>query len=120
MDSDWSVWAQHELYELGVKYLCHHPSSSADVIDLSSGEDDHIVHISSESTKQEEESEPSGMHTNDALNQADAQGRVLVNVNHPAGETDIFLSPQLARAVKPHQVSNVHSGCHNAQTAAYT
>ncbi|XP_071331374.1 helicase ARIP4-like isoform X2 [Trachinotus anak] len=78
-----------------------------DVIDLSSGEDDAIVHISSESTNEEEESEPSGAHANDALNQPDAQGRVLVNLNHPAEETDVFLSPQLARAVKPHQIGGI-------------
>lgn len=75
------------------------------MIDLSSGEDDHIVHSSS--GKKEEESEPSGAHTNDALNQPDTRGRVLVNLNHPAEEEDIFLSPQLARAVKPHQVSSL-------------
>lgn len=75
------------------------------MIDLSSGEDDAIVHISSESTNEEEESESSGVHANDALNQLDAEGRVLVNLNHPATDKDIFLLPQLARAVKPHQVS---------------
>lgn len=79
-------------------------SSCADVIDLSSGEDDAIVHVSSESAIEEEESEPSGAHANDVLNRPDTQGRVLVNVNHPSTEKDIFLSPQLARAVKPHQV----------------
>lgn len=73
------------------------------MIDLSSGEDD-AVHLSSESTNEEEESEPSGAHANDALNQPDTQGRVLVNLNHPESEKDIFLSAQLARAVKPHQV----------------
>lgn len=84
-----------------IHFLC------ADVIDLSSSEDDHILH-SQEKKKVEEEdeavSEPKGAHTNDALNQPDAEGRVLVNFNHPAGEKDIFLAPQLARAVKPHQV----------------
>ncbi|XP_040905386.1 helicase ARIP4-like isoform X2 [Toxotes jaculatrix] len=78
-----------------------------DVIDLSSGEDDSIVHISSESTNEEEESEPSGAHVNDVLNRPDAQGRVLINLNHPASEPDIFLSPQLARAVKPHQIGGI-------------
>ena len=34
----------------------------------------------------------------------DANGRVLVNVNHPADEEDIFLAPQIARIIKPHQV----------------
>lgn len=61
--------------------------------------------MSGESTNEEEESEPSGAHSNDALNQPDVQGRVLVNLNHLATEEDILLLPQLARAVKPHQVS---------------
>lgn len=83
--------------------VCVLSPACADVIDLSSGEDDSIVHVS-ESTAEEEESEPSDAHINDTLNQPDAQGRVLVNLNHPTTEEDIFLSPQLARAVKPHQV----------------
>ncbi|XP_075882242.1 helicase ARIP4-like isoform X2 [Nelusetta ayraudi] len=84
-----------------------------DVIDLSSGEDDRIRHSKKKKKdkgqREQEEavSEPSGAHTDDALNQPDAQGRVLVNFNHPAGEKDIFLSPQLARAVKPHQVGGI-------------
>lgn len=86
-----------------------------DVIHLSSGEDDPMV--SSKAAKAGE-SEPSGAHTDDAFNQPDAQGRVLVNLNHPSEEEDIFLLPQLARAVKPHQVlaktppnsSTVHFG----------
>lgn len=71
---------------------------SADVIHLSSGEDDPVA------SSKAAESEPSGAHTDDAFNRPDAQGRVLVNVNHPSQEEDIFLTPQLARAVKPHQV----------------
>lgn len=78
-----------------------------DVIDLSSGEDDTTVHVSGESIIEEEESESSGSHANDALNQLDTQGRVLVNLNHPAVEEDIFLSAQLARAVKPHQIGGI-------------
>ncbi|XP_042347123.1 helicase ARIP4-like isoform X2 [Plectropomus leopardus] len=78
-----------------------------DVIDLSSGEDDTVVRISSESVVEEEESELSGAHANDAFNQPDTQGRVLVNINHPTTEKDIFLSPQLARAVKPHQIGGI-------------
>uniref|UniRef100_A0A671TPQ3 RAD54 like 2 n=1 Tax=Sparus aurata TaxID=8175 RepID=A0A671TPQ3_SPAAU len=95
------------------KVICLDSSSTtcnvifhADVIDLSSGEDD-TVHLSSESTNEEEESEPSGAHANDALNQPDTQGRVLVNLNHPESEKDIFLSAQLARAVKPHQIGGI-------------
>ncbi|XP_030639905.1 helicase ARIP4 isoform X2 [Chanos chanos] len=81
-----------------------------DVIELSSGEDD-AIHIGSEARNEEEESsateESSGAHVNDALNQPDPQGRVLVNVNHPANESDLYLAPQLARAVKPHQIGGI-------------
>ena len=50
------------------------------------------------------EDEVSGNHVNDALNQPDSLGRVLVNVGHSPSEPDIFLAPQLSAAVKPHQV----------------
>ncbi|KAJ3586450.1 hypothetical protein NHX12_012848, partial [Muraenolepis orangiensis] len=56
-------------------------------------------------TAGERQSPPSG--ANDALNQPDAGGRVLVNVEHPRSEGDIYLSPQLARAVKPHQIGGI-------------
>ncbi|XP_035243548.1 helicase ARIP4-like isoform X2 [Anguilla anguilla] len=83
---------------------------SAPVIELSSGEDD-ALRISSESANEEEETpgaeERGGAHVNDDLNQPDALGRVLVNINHPANEKDLFLSPQLARAVKPHQIGGI-------------
>ena len=46
------------------------------------------------------------VHADDALNQPDARGRVLVNVDHPRSEDDAYLAPQLARAVKPHQVTH--------------
>lgn len=85
--------------------LMFHLRVSPDVINLSSDGDDDNIHVSGEATVEEEESEPSGAHSNDALNLPDARGMVLVNLNHPATEGDIFLSPQLARAVKPHQVS---------------
>ncbi|XP_070765882.1 helicase ARIP4-like [Enoplosus armatus] len=75
-----------------------------DVIDLSSSEDETIVHVSSESTNDEEES---STHAIDAPNRPDPRGRVLVNLNHPAAEEDIFLSPHLARAVKPHQIGGI-------------
>nr|XP_046199356.1 helicase ARIP4-like isoform X3 [Oncorhynchus gorbuscha] len=82
-----------------------------DVIELSSDEDD-ALQISSESTNEEEEDrsagpEATGAHANDAVNQPDAQGRVLVNLNHPTEEADLFLSPQLARVVKPHQIGGI-------------
>ncbi|XP_077949763.1 helicase ARIP4-like isoform X3 [Gasterosteus aculeatus] len=78
-------------------------SHKTDVIDLCSGEDDTLVSVGAK----EEESEPSGVHGDDALNLPDPQGRVLVNLGHPAAEKDIFLLPQLARAVKPHQIGGI-------------
>uniref|UniRef100_A0A4W4E2X8 RAD54 like 2 n=1 Tax=Electrophorus electricus TaxID=8005 RepID=A0A4W4E2X8_ELEEL len=87
-------------------------SSSVDVIELSSGDED-TLNISSADDDDEERSgtpgteESSGSHVNDALNQRDTQGRVLVNINHPAEEEDLFLAPQLARAVKPHQIGGI-------------
>lgn len=46
----------------------------------------------------------SGLHADDSANQVDMQGRVLVNVNHPLDEEDIFLAPQIAKVIKAHQV----------------
>uniref|UniRef100_A0A8C3G8T5 RAD54 like 2 n=1 Tax=Cyclopterus lumpus TaxID=8103 RepID=A0A8C3G8T5_CYCLU len=83
------------------------PPPHADVIALSLGEDNTAVHVGSKFTTEEEESEPSDAHANDALNRPDPQGRVLVNLNHPAAEKDLFLLPQLARAVKPHQIGGI-------------
>lgn len=87
-------------------WICFY--NPTDIIELSSGEEDSLQ-ISSESTDDDAHGttgteESSGAHINDALNQPDAQGRVLVNINHPAEEIDLYLAPQLARAVKPHQV----------------
>uniref|UniRef100_A0A4W4EQR2 Helicase ARIP4-like n=1 Tax=Electrophorus electricus TaxID=8005 RepID=A0A4W4EQR2_ELEEL len=66
-------------------------------------------HIKSEFSIEDRESagESSGAHVNDAFNQLDSQGRVLVNVNHPVDENDLYLSPQLARAVKAHQIGGI-------------
>ncbi|XP_028262160.1 helicase ARIP4 isoform X2 [Parambassis ranga] len=82
-----------------------------DIIELSSGDED-ALQISSESADEDADGtagseESSGAHINDALNLPDAQGQVLVNINHPAEEKDVFLAPQLARAVKPHQIGGI-------------
>lgn len=81
------------------------------MIELSSGDED-ALRISSEEDNDENRSvtpgteESSGSHVNDALNLPDSQGKVLVNINHPGDDEDLFLAPQLARAVKPHQVKH--------------
>lgn len=82
-----------------------------DIIELSSGDED-TLQISSESADEEADAargseESSGAHINDALNLPDALGRVLVNINHPPEEKDVYLAPQLARAVKPHQIGGI-------------
>uniref|UniRef100_A0A1A8NKC2 RAD54-like 2 n=3 Tax=Nothobranchius TaxID=28779 RepID=A0A1A8NKC2_9TELE len=79
-----------------------------DVIELSSGDED-AMQISSdeEADGPTGSEESSGAHINDSLNMPDAQGRVLVNINHPPEEKDIYLAPQLARAVKPHQIGGI-------------
>ncbi|EDL77272.1 Rad54 like 2 (S. cerevisiae) (predicted) [Rattus norvegicus] len=84
-------------------------SSRDEVIELSSGEEDtlHIVDSSESVSEEDEEEEKGGTHVNDALNQHDALGRVLVNLNHPPEEENVFLAPQLARAVKPHQIGGI-------------
>jgi len=87
---------------------CFQFSCGIDIIELSSGDED-TLQISSESTDEDADGaaaseESSGAHINDAMNLPDAQGQVLVNISHPAEEKDLYLAPQLARAVKPHQV----------------
>lgn len=104
---------------LYVTYLIH---KDTDVIELSSGDED-ALQISSESADEEAEGagteESSGAHVNDALNQPDTQGRVLVNINHPADEEDLYLAPQLARAVKPHQVCTLMIFWHTHSFSLY-
>uniref|UniRef100_A0A8C6VI59 RAD54 like 2 n=1 Tax=Naja naja TaxID=35670 RepID=A0A8C6VI59_NAJNA len=80
------------------------------VIELSSGEDEslHIVDSSDSGNEGDDDNEESsGAHVNDALNQLDASGQVIININHPPNEEDIYLAPQLARAVKPHQIGGI-------------
>jgi len=87
-----------------------------DVVEISSSDEDEdsdLIMMPSDQEEEEEDEEEegeedpqnSGSHTNDAMNQRDAMGGVLVNVGHPATEPGIYLAPQLAAVVKPHQVS---------------
>lgn len=77
------------------------------MISSSSGEEDDCIVISEEEEESEPDEDPtnSGMHTNDLYNVPDEQGRVLINVGHPDSEKDVFLAPQIARIIKPHQVN---------------
>ena len=79
------------------------------MIDISSDEDElEIIHSPAvrddDDDIDDEDPNNSGLHVNDAMNQPNWMGQVLVNVGHPNDEPDLYLAPQLARAVKPHQV----------------
>lgn len=80
-------------------------------ISSSSSDEDDCILISEpsggEESDQEEDTSNSGMHTNDLYNIPDEQGRVLVNVGRPENEPDVFLAPQIARIIKPHQIGGI-------------
>ncbi|CAG2107025.1 unnamed protein product [Medioppia subpectinata] len=48
-----------------------------------------------------------GLHTDDRLNTAEADGRVLVNVRHPTQDPDIYLPTKLSQAIHPHQIGGI-------------
>ena len=71
------------------------------------------------SSEEEEEEDPEdvnngGAHIDDVMNIPDAEGRVKINLGHPTDEADIYLAPQIAQSIKPHQVrvlSFFHTMC---------
>ncbi|XP_071509054.1 helicase ARIP4-like [Diadema antillarum] len=77
-----------------------------EVITISSDEEVTLVSDNSDEEADMDEGS-SGMHTNDEANVPDAQGLILVNVNHPPDEPDIFLPDHIVRVVKPHQVGGI-------------
>lgn len=80
------------------------------VVDSSSSDSDDCIILSDEEVDEEDEDEDitnSGEHTNDTYNIRDSQGRVVVNVGHSENEPDIFVAPQIARIIKPHQIGGV-------------
>ena len=74
---------------------------------MPSSDSDECRIVSDEADEDDEDEDPnnSGMHVNDATNVHDAAGRVLVNPGHPVDDEDIFLAPQIAACIKPHQVN---------------
>lgn len=85
-----------------------------DVVTISStsdSSDDDCIVLSDPSGEEETDNEDdpsnSGMHTNDRYNVPDEHGRVLINVGHPETEPDVFLAPQVARIIKPHQIGGI-------------
>ncbi|RUS69118.1 hypothetical protein EGW08_023120, partial [Elysia chlorotica] len=94
-------------------------SPPSDIITLSSDsesseedEDDSDNAVMVSSDEEDEIGDPedvnnAGAHIDDSLNLPDEQGRVKVNVGHPAEDPDIYLAPQIAQAIKPHQIGGV-------------
>ena len=78
-------------------------------IDSSSDSDDCIILSDDEEAEDPEDADPhnSGLHVNDAYNKCDSEGRVIINIGHGANEPDIYLAPQIARVIKPHQIGGV-------------
>ena len=91
-----------------LKRLKNQENHNEDLMVTSSDSDEHKA-MSDDVDEDDDEDDPnnSGMHVNDALNIPDSDGKVLVNVHHPKGDPDIFLAPQLASVIKPHQIGGV-------------
>ncbi|KAH8291318.1 hypothetical protein KR054_010563 [Drosophila jambulina] len=82
-------------------------------IDDSSSDDDCIL-LSEEEMEEDDEdlnesddATNSGMHVKDLYNVPDENGQVVVNMAHPEGEETLYLAPQIARVIKPHQIGGV-------------
>lgn len=81
-----------------------------DIVTIEDSSDDDCILLSDEEELPEDgddDPQNSGLHVNDAYNVPDDQGRVVINIGHPEGEEDIFLAPQIARIIKPHQIGGV-------------
>ncbi|XP_011880428.1 PREDICTED: uncharacterized protein LOC105568957 isoform X1 [Vollenhovia emeryi] len=90
------------------------PPKGKDVVTISSSSessDDDCIVLSDPSGEEETDTEDdpsnSGMHTNDRYNIPDEHGRVFINVGHPENEPDVYLAPQVARIIKPHQIGGI-------------
>ena len=90
------------------------PAKGKDVVTISSSSessDDDCIVLSDpsggEETDNDDDPANSGMHTNDRYNLPDEHGRVLINVGHPDTEPDVYLAPQVARIIKPHQIGGI-------------
>ncbi|KAM7342670.1 helicase ARIP4 [Cochliomyia hominivorax] len=88
-------------------------SVPAEVVTIEdSSDDDDCIVLSDDEADLEDDNENddpnnSGMHVKDEFNVPDHLGRVVINVGHPEDEEDIFIAPQIARTIKPHQIGGV-------------
>lgn len=80
-----------------------------EVVTIDDSSDDDCIMLSDEEEEPDGDDDPhnSGVHVNDTYNQPDDEGRVLVNFGHSDTEQDVFVAPQIARALKPHQIGGI-------------
>ncbi|XP_030386930.1 helicase ARIP4 [Scaptodrosophila lebanonensis] len=95
--------------ELNKEAISGGPAS--EVVTIEDSSDDDCI-LLSEEEEEEDNNEPedatnSGMHVKDAYNIPDEYGRVVVNIAHPEGEETLYLAPQIAKVIKPHQIGGV-------------
>lgn len=83
-------------------------SDSEDSEDAEDEDSDGVMVVpSDEDEDDDQDSEDlnnAGAHIDDTVNLPDPDGRVKVNIGHPADDPDIYLAPQIAQAIRPHQV----------------
>ncbi|KAH8261185.1 hypothetical protein KR044_004748, partial [Drosophila immigrans] len=91
------------------KDISNEPTNEVVTIDDSS--DDDCILLSEEEEEEEynesDDATNSGMHVKDLYNIPDEYGRVVVNIAHPEGEETLYLAPQIAKVIKPHQIGGV-------------
>jgi RAD54-like protein 2 len=106
-----------ENYELNKTDHCHINKTfnpvikNEECISINEEDDDDCRIISDSENIQDEgkgfANKIKNVHLNDKLNRPDENGQVLVNMNHPSEDSDIFLMPFLSKNVKPHQIGAI-------------
>lgn len=85
------------------------PEKKKEVVTIDDSSDDDCIMLSDEEEEPDGDDDPhnSGLHVNDTYNLPDDKGRVLINFGHSDTEQDVFVAPQIARALKPHQIGGI-------------
>jgi SNF2 family DNA or RNA helicase len=117
--------SKHKPFSNSNNLKCSYQQSDIEIEDLTKDDDDDDIIIEevesnnnddcviiSESEHQQEEQFSKkrmlrGLHMNDDLNVPDQNGQVLVNVNHPPDDVDIYLNPFISRNIKSHQIGGI-------------
>ncbi|XP_039483886.1 helicase ARIP4 isoform X1 [Drosophila santomea] len=86
----------------------------SEVVTIDDSSDDDCILLSEEEEEEDDEdlnesddATNSGMHVKDIYNVPDENGQVVVNMAHPEGEETLYLAPQIAKVIKPHQIGGV-------------